>query len=151
LALVVVGAAPASLRAEVDPYAAARADARRDLQFALMDSRYYWQIEYPRQRRELQAAIELTEAEIEWQRALLREYRPFNRFSVGNPLSLTFKDLEICLRDAELRLNELRYERNNLVRFHSDEARLRDLKVLEARRRVIEIEGGEVIEISVPE
>lgn len=151
LALVVVGAAPASLRAEVDPYAAARADARRDLQFALMDSRYYWQIEYPRERRLLNAAIELTEAEIRRHRALWREYRSFNRYSVGNPLSLSVADLEICLLDAELRLDELRHERNNLVRFHSDEARLRDLRVVDARRRLIELEGGELIEIGTPQ
>jgi hypothetical protein len=133
---------------EDNSYAAARAHARRDLQLAKLDSRYYWQIEYPRQRRALHAAIRLTEAEIRCQKLLLREYQPFNRYSVGNPLSLTINDLEICLLEAELRLDELRQERNNLVRFHSDDARLLDLEVLEARRRVIELEGGGVIEIS---
>ena len=150
LTLAVSLAVPATLRAEIDPYAAARAEVRRELELAKRESRYYWQIEYPRQRRELGAAIELTELEIKRHKALLREYRPFNRFSVGNPLSLTIADLDICLRDAELRLNELRHERNNLVRFHSDEARLRDLRVIEARRRLIDLEGGELIEISLP-
>ena len=151
LALAAVYAMPSTLRAQVDENSTARAAARFELELAKRDSRYYWQIEYPRERRDLNAAIALTEAEIKRHKALWREYRPFNRFSVGNPLSLTIADLEICLLDAELRLNELRHQRNNLVRFHSDEARLRDLRVVEARRRLIELEGGEVIEIGTPQ
>jgi hypothetical protein len=151
LAVAVVYVTPTTLRAEIDQYAAARAEVRLELELAKRESRYYWQIEYPRERRLLNAAIELTEAEIRRHRALWREYRSFNRYSVGNPLSLSVADLEICLLDAELRLDELRHERNNLVRFHSDEARLRDLRVVDARRRLIELEGGELIEIGTPQ
>jgi hypothetical protein len=151
LALAAACLMPTGLQAQVDDYAAALTHARIELELAKRESRYYWQIEYPRQRRELNAAIELTEAEIHRHKTLLREYRPFHRFSYGNPLTLTIEDLRICLREAELRLNELRHERNNLVRFHSDEARLRDLRVMAARHRMIELQGGAVIAISLPE
>jgi hypothetical protein len=144
-------AMPSLVRAENESFDTARAEARRELQLAKLDSRHYWQVEYPRMRHDLNAAIRLTEAEIRRHKALLREYRPFSRFPVGHPLTATIHDLEICLLDAQLRLDALRQERNFLVRFHSDEARLYDLRIVEARRRVIALEGGEVIEISQPE
>ena len=57
-------------------------------------------------------------------RRTLREYEPFSLFYTGQPLFLPAQDLRICVREAELRLEALRDERNNLVRFHSDEGRL---------------------------
>ena len=41
-----------------------------------MDLRNYWQVEYPRQRRELDAAIEITEAEIQANCEAQHELRP---------------------------------------------------------------------------
>ena len=41
-----------------------RADVRRDLAIAKAEASYYWQVEYPQQQRDLNAAIELTDAEI---------------------------------------------------------------------------------------
>jgi hypothetical protein len=73
---------------------------------------------------------------------------PFEAFdAILRPLLVPLQGLRLQLRDAELRLEDLWQERNNLVRFHSDQARLLDLKVVEARRRIIELEGGGVIEI----
>jgi hypothetical protein len=120
---------------------AARTSARRDLELAKMELRHYWQVEYPRQRRHLNAAIELTETEIRDYRERLRQYRPFDRFSLGQPFLVTLQELRMCLRDAELRLEDLWAERNALVRFHADEWRLLERNVNEARLRVAELEA----------
>jgi hypothetical protein len=122
---------------------AARMNARRDLELAKMELRHYWQVEYPRQRRHLNAAIELTEAEIRDYRERLRAYRPFDRFSTGQPFLVTIQELRMCLRDAELRLLDLWAERNALVRFHSDQWRLLEMQVHDARLRVAELEADE--------
>ena len=120
---------------------AERMNARHDLELAKMELRHYWQIEYPRQRRHLNAAIELTEAEIRDYRQRLRTYRPFDRFSTGQPFLITLQELRMCLRDAELRLHDLWAQRNALVRFHSDQWRLLEITVHEARLRVAELEA----------
>jgi hypothetical protein len=126
--------------AQEDSTYAARMAARRDLELAKMELRHYWQIEYPRQQRHLNAAIEMTEAEIRDYRARLREYGPFDRFSLGQPFLVTLQELRMRLRDAELRLRDLWAERNALVRFHSDEWRILELAVQDARLRVAKLE-----------
>jgi hypothetical protein len=72
----------------------------------------------------------------------LHEYSPFDRFSVGRPFSVTLQETRMCLRDAELRLRDLWAERNALIRFHSDEWRLLEMNVQEARVRVAELEAA---------
>jgi hypothetical protein len=108
-----------------------------------MELRHYWQVEYPRQQRHLNAAIELTEAEIRDYKERLRAYRPFDRFSTGQPFLVTLQELRMCLREAELRLRDLWAERNALVRFHSDEWRFLEMKVHEARLRVAALEADD--------
>jgi len=149
--LIVVGLflAPgvATAQSENPELTAARFDARRALEIAKTESNWYWQVEYPRQRRALNAAIELTEREVRANRILLREWGPFDKFATGRPLSYSIESARLCLRDAELRLDVLRHERNDLIRFHSDEARLYDWKVADARARLVALEGGEMIEV----
>jgi hypothetical protein len=125
---------------------AARMSARRDLELAKMELRHYWQVEYPRQQRQLNAAIKLTEAEIRAYRERLQAYRPFDRFSLGQPFLVTIQEERLCLRDAELRLRDLWAERNALVRFHSDQWRLLEMNVHDARLRVAELEAEEEVE-----
>jgi multidrug efflux pump subunit AcrA (membrane-fusion protein) len=130
-----------------DDLSAARADARRELAIAKAEARYYWQVDYPQQQRDLNAAIELTEMEIKATKLQLHQYEPFDHFSYGAPLYMPIQDMRICLREAELRLDRLREQRNALVRFHSDQGYVLDQRVAEARSRLVELEGGEVIEI----
>lgn len=130
-----------SARAQQEPTLQERVAARRDLDQAKLELRQYWQIEYPRQRRQLDAAIELTRTEIDNYNVQLREYWPFTRFSTGQPFLLTLQNLRMCLKEAELRLNDLIAERNNLVRFHADQFRVLESQVYEARLRVAEIEA----------
>ncbi|MCI0333250.1 MAG: hypothetical protein L0228_08515 [Planctomycetes bacterium] len=121
----------------------ARMSARRNLELAKMDLRHYWQVEYPRQQRHLNAAIELTRAEIGDYRARLRAWGPFSRFSDGDPFMVTIQNTQMCLREAELRLRDLWAERNALVRFHSDQWRELEMRVHEARLRVVELEPAD--------
>jgi hypothetical protein len=105
--------------------------------------RNYSQVEYPRQQRELNAAIELTDMEVRDLQARLRAYGPYGHFSGGVPFMVTLQNTRMCLRDAELRLNDLRAERNNLVRFHSDRYRELELRIYEARVRVLQLEPND--------
>jgi hypothetical protein len=123
----------------------ARITARQELELAKLDLRNYWQIEYPRQRRELNLAIELTQAEIEGNQEQQESLRPFTRFSLGEPFPLTIANLRFCRISAELRLNNLFAERNSLIRFHSDEFRILEMRVQAARQRVVDLEPKEEI------
>jgi hypothetical protein len=129
-------------RAQDESYPAARAAARRELLLAKLELRHYQQVEYPRLRRHLQAQIDLTEAEIRAYKRQLHEFRPFSRFSVGQPFTVTIQEIRLCLQEAELRLRDLWAERNALIRFHSDDWRFLEMKVHDARLRVAEIEAA---------
>jgi hypothetical protein len=142
IAIAATGLAAVPTQAQEDAYEQARAAARRDLWLAKVEMRHYRQVEYPRLRRQLDAAIQLTEAEIRMYKERLHEYSPFDRFSVGRPFSVTLQETRMCLRDAELRLRDLWAERNALIRFHSDEWRLLEMNVQEARVRVAELEAA---------
>ena len=125
------------------------AAARRALAAAKIEARLYWQIDYQCQRRELNAAIEFTDEEVQTLRRNLRSFGPFNPFAYGQRASFAVSDARLCLKDAEVRLRSLIDERNNLVRFHSDQLALLELNVAEARDRVVALEGGGVIELDV--
>jgi hypothetical protein len=141
LAIATLLSANPVAHAQDENYAAARAAARRELMLAKLELRHYQQVEYPRLRRHLQAQIDLTEAEIRAYKRQLHEYRPFSRFSVGQPFTVTIEEIRLCLLEAELRLRDLWAERNALIRFHSDDWRVLEMKVHEARIRVAEIEA----------
>ena len=145
LALTVVCFTPWMVRAETDLLQIDRINARRALEIAKLELRLYLQVEYPRELRHLDAAILFTTAEVNAVRERLRAYGPFSRFDVGDPFLLSIQEDKLCLLDAELRLQDLKDERCALVRFHSDHARLLELKAQDARDRLVQIEGGEVL------
>jgi hypothetical protein len=149
--LAIVAACFTALTAEAqdNSYLAARDCARRALEKAKIELRLYEQVEYPRERRRLDAEIRLTEAEIAIFRQRVRDCRPFDRFSTGGAVTGPLQDLKLSVLEAELRLNDLRAERNALIRFHSDQYRLLELDVYEARVRVAELEHA--AEQPVPE
>jgi hypothetical protein len=120
---------------------AARMSARHDLALAKLEFRDYWQIVYPRIRRELDARIEIADLEVRALRERRRLYDPFNRFSTGSAVLWALDDLRICLLEAEFRLRELWAERNNLIRFRTPEWRALELRVHEARLRVAALEA----------
>jgi hypothetical protein len=130
-----------------DPSAAARSQLRCELAAAKAAARYYWQVDYPQQQQDLNASIELTEAEVKAYKLQLRQYEPFTQFTYGAPLYMPIQGMKICQREAELRLDRLRQQRNALVRFHTDQGYLLDQRVAEIRAQLVELEGGEVIEM----
>jgi hypothetical protein len=140
LAVVAACSIELAARAEDGPRPDARDCARRALERAKIELRLYVQVEYPREQRRLDAQIELTRAQIDVYRQRLRDCRPFDRFSTGGALTGPIQDLKLCLLEAELRLNDLQAERDALVRFHSDQWRLLELRVYEARVRLAELE-----------
>jgi hypothetical protein len=139
LAIVASGSIFSTAGAQDEAALDARIAARRELYLAKLDARHYWQVEYPRLRRELNAAIELTEEEVRNYEVQLRAYRPYTRFSTGQPFMLTLQKLRMCLHEAELRLEDLWAERNALVRFRTEDWRALELRVYEARLRVAEL------------
>jgi hypothetical protein len=149
LASVLVGCCVQLVGAQ-EPSLQARLAARRELELAKIDLRNYWQIEYPRQKRELDTAIEMTRAEICANEEAQRDLRPFTRFSLGEPFPLTIRELQICGRGAELRLRNLEVERNALIRFHYDDFHVLEMRVQEARLRVVELEVNDVIASDSP-
>jgi hypothetical protein len=122
-----------------------RIAARRELAIAQLELRNYWQIEYPRQRRELNLAIELTQAEIDGNRDQQEALRPFTRFTIGEPFPLTVANLRVCRKAAELRLNNLQAERNSLIRFHGEDFQILEMKVQAARQRVADLEANDQV------
>ncbi len=151
LAVVIAATSSAADSAETqnDPHQAELAAARRALAVAKIEARYYWQVEYQRERRELNASIEFTDAEVQTLRQQLRTLAPFHPFAYGQEPWYGLRDAKLCLKDAEVRLRALIDERNNLVRFHSDHLALLELKVAEARALVVALEGGGEIELGV--
>jgi hypothetical protein len=139
-AMAIVSSLPHSVYAQTTPYAVERLNARRELQLAKIEFRDYWQVEYPRIRRQLDAQIQLTEEEVELYKERLRMYRPFDRFSTGSAVTYTLQNLRMCLLEAEWRLRDLWAERNNLNRFRTPEWRELELRLHDARVRVAEIE-----------
>jgi hypothetical protein len=118
-----------------------RIDARRELERAKTDLRYYWQYEYPRRCRALDAAIDITRTEIDNNKELLRDYEPFTRFSTGQPFPMTVRNVQMCIKVGELRLNDLLAERNYLTRFRGDQFRDLSEQVYAARDRVAELDS----------
>jgi hypothetical protein len=139
----ILGSFPVTSFGQYSGLAAERATLRRELESAKLDLRHYLQVEYPRQRRHLDAQIQLTEAEVRALKDRLRGYRPFSKFPTGNALMVTVQHAQMCLLDAELRLADLRAERNNLIRFHSDEWRVLEMRAFDVRMRLAELERTE--------
>ena len=110
----------------------------------------YWQVEYPRQQRDLNMAIELTQAEIQGYEDQQQAFRPFTRFTIGEPFPLTIANLRMCRKAAEIRLNDLQAERNTLIRFHADQFRVLEWKVQVARQRVADLEANDTIAADPP-
>jgi hypothetical protein len=147
--LILLVVAPTAALAQDDAVLAERNAARRALEMAKIELRLYLQVEHPREVRRLDAQIKLTEAEIEAYEERLREYRSVDKFSTGRPLLVTLQDVRLCLLELQLRLRDLRAERQAMIRFHSDQWRLMELQVHEARMRVVDLERGD--ELPVPQ
>src|SRR5688500_13005217 len=100
------------------------ADARRDLEIAKINHRFFWHVERPRTRRDLDAAIRLTQAEVDILGERMRHYRTIDEFRNHRPLLETLQAAEFAQLEAELRLKDLWGERAALRRTFGDRCRL---------------------------
>lgn len=130
-------------------YEAEVAAARRDLAAAKIEARLYQHAEYECSRRELNAEIRLSDAEVRTLRREFRRYGPFNAFAYGQQPAWGYRNAKLCLAEAEVRRRLLIEERNSLHRVHTDRLALLELQVADARARLVELEGGGVIELDV--
>jgi hypothetical protein len=131
----------------VDTLADEIACARRELAAAKIEARQYAQVEYPSQLRALNAEIEFTDAEIRTMRREIRRYIPNFKYSYGQLPTMVYRDLPLCLKDAEIRRRTLSAERNDLMRYRANHQQLLELRVAAARDRVLALEGGGIIEL----
>ena len=146
---VAVVLCPGVASADVDSYEAELAAARRDLAAAKIEARLYRHSEFEYARRELNAEIQLSDAEVRTLRREFRRFGPFNAFAYGQQPAWGYRNAKLCLAEAEVRRRLLLEERNNLQRVHVDRLALLELRVADARARLVELEGGGVIELDV--
>ncbi len=128
-----------------------RVAARLELTRAKIELQNYWQVDLPRLQRELNLEIEMAEAEIKGYNEQIEWFRPFTRFTIGEPYPATVANLKICRTAAELRLNNLRAERNALLRSRGNNIRISELKVQIARQRVAELETHDEVAATPPQ
>ena len=119
---------------------AALTEARRALEIAKIEMRLYLQVEYPKERRCLDAQIELLSAEIDALKERAREYQRLQRSRSSRPFLTSLQEIELALLDAKLRLKDVRADRTALHRFHPDCTRLHELRVETARARVVALD-----------
>jgi hypothetical protein len=130
-------------------YEAEVAAARRDLAAAKIEARLYEHAEFECARRELNAEIRLSDAELRTLRREFRRYGPFNAFAYGQQPAWGYRNAKLCLAEAEVRRRLLIEERNSLHRVHTDQLALMELRVADARARLVELQGGGMIELDV--
>lgn len=92
--------------------------AYRSLERAALEQRYYRRVEHPNQVRTLKAEIKFSAARVDALRRINTSYRPFTRFSTGNPLTLTVERTRLDLLREEIYLRELREQLRLEYRFH---------------------------------
>ncbi len=135
----------ASAQSTADPLEISAA--RRELAAAKIEARLYWQSEYQCAKRELDAAIHVSDEEVRTARRALRRYGPFHAFAYGQQPTLEYRNVRLCLAEAEARRRLLIDERNALARTRSDQMALLNLNVSAARERLVALEGGGLIEL----
>jgi hypothetical protein len=124
------------------------AAARRALAAAKIEARQYSQVEYQCQKRELDAAIRISDEEVRTMRRQLRSFGTFNAFAYGQQPAFGYRNARLFLAEAETRRRLLIAERNDLARSRNDQMALSNLNVAAARARLVDLTGGGVIELN---
>ena len=140
IGLAVFSSCSAGDRLAAQTLGEAVAQTRRDLEIAKLELRLYRQVEYPRERRRLDADVKLATMAVKVLKARVREYRRFDRFPYSRPLFVSMQTAELRLLETELRLKDLVEERGVLIRFRGDRCRLYELKVVAIRARLVALE-----------
>lgn len=145
--LVAFGYESASAQSVADQ--AAIDAARRDVAAAKLEAQQITQLDFQCRRRELNAAIRVSDEELRTLRRDLRRYGPFHAFAYGQLPTFQYRNLRLCIADADARRRLLIAERNDLQRAYNNEVALLNLNVAAARARLVELSGGGTIELDV--
>jgi len=140
---------PSATLAQHEASDAEIAAARRELAAAKLEARICRQEEYTAARRELNAEIRVADEEVRTMRRNLKYFGPFNPYAYGQLPAFHYRNARLFLAEADARRRQLIDERNDLSRTFGDKYALHQLKVDAARARLVELEGGGVIELNV--
>ncbi|TWT43269.1 hypothetical protein [Botrimarina hoheduenensis] len=105
-------------------------------ELASLEQRLYQRFDHPARLREIRDEIAFSEARIDSLRRLQREYEPFTRFRVGNPLAVTAERNRLDLLRAERQLADLRRLLSEEHRMHSTRLRWHATMVSQAAQRL---------------
>lgn len=108
-------------------------DVQRQVEIAELRLHLYQNVEHPAEVRRLRTELTMADAEAESLKRLLREYEPFNRFSTGNPLTLTVESTRLALLRAELRRDNTKADLQAMQRHHAQRLRLLQLELQQAQ------------------
>jgi len=107
-------------------------EAQLALRQAQLRLNLYRYVDYPRQRRELDDAIKLTEAEIKLFERRILDYRPFRTVGRYSPTYTAEQNYRHQLLATSQYLRQLKDQRTDHWRYHADRCRLLELEVLHA-------------------
>lgn len=109
---------------------------QRALEVATLNQRLYRHLDHPARVRELRSEIEFAEARLESLRTLRREYEPFTRWRVGNPLAVSAEQNRLAILREERHLRTLRQVYAEEHRLHGYRLRLHAQAVAHASQRL---------------
>ena len=114
-------------------------DAYRTLEIAAIEQRLYRRVEHPARVRALKAEIQFAEARVDSLRRILAGYRPFTRFSTGNPLTITVERTKLDLLREELHVRNLRDHLRMENRYHRQRMQLYSLRIQASAARLTQL------------
>jgi hypothetical protein len=100
----------------------------RDADIRALEYRLYDRVDFPLRLRRIDNEITLAEARQKSLEKLLKEYQSFQKFSIGNPLTLTVEDTKLQLLELKLQIESLREERSLMHRYKDEQRRLFELR-----------------------
>lgn len=112
----------ASLTSAAPPGGATEAELR-DLHWRL-----YERVDFPLRLRRIDSLLKVEEARLKSLEKMLAEYQSFQKFSTGNPLTLTVQDTELQILETKTQIDDLREERRLLERYKGEQRRLFELQ-----------------------
>lgn len=114
--------------------------AHRAVELATLRWQQYRFATLPQQRRQLDAAVRSSEAEIQILQRRLRDYRPFLQTGRYSPVRTAAESHRLALLASEQKLAQLKEQRIALMRYTRQNAQLYQLDILQAATRLAAIQ-----------
>lgn len=107
---------------------AAAPEGATEAEVAEIEWRLYERVQYPAAMRRIENDLKLSQARLKSLEKLLVEYQSFQKFSIGNPLTLTVEDTKLQILELKTHIADLREQRLELDRTKSEQRRLFELR-----------------------